>query len=118
MCISPSVDGQLVELNINHLLQIGQGFITNWDSFALLQNGADVITNWASLVITKWGGRYYKLGQLLEIRATVITNSNIVIIINCNPSHQNVKSAKNFRYIVSVGILMKLFFLSHKCINR
>ena len=24
----------------------------------------------------------------------------------------------NFRYKVSVGILMKLFFLSHKCINK
>ena len=24
----------------------------------------------------------------------------------------------NFRYKISVGILMKLFFLSHKCINK
>ena len=32
------------------------------------------ITNWGSLIITKWGRRYYKLGQLLLIRATVITN--------------------------------------------
>ena len=41
----------------------------------LLQIEVSVITNWASLVITKWGRRYYKLTQLLQIRATVITNS-------------------------------------------
>ena len=45
---------------------MGQGFVTNWDSFVLLQIGASVITNWAR--------RCYKLGQLLLIRATVITN--------------------------------------------
>ena len=33
-----------------------------------------VITNWGSLVIIKWGRGYYKLGQLLQIRASVITN--------------------------------------------
>ena len=53
---------------------MGQGFITNWGSFVLLQIGASVITNWGNLVTTKWGRRYYKLGQLLQIRATVITN--------------------------------------------
>ena len=54
--------------------KLGQGFITNWSSFVLLQIGASVIINWGSLVITKWGRRYYKLGQLLQIRPTVITN--------------------------------------------
>ena len=54
--------------------KLGYGFITNWSSFVLLQIGASVITDWGSLVITKWGRRYYKLGQLLQIRATVITN--------------------------------------------
>ena len=37
-------------------------------------NLANVITNWGSLFITKWGRRYYKLGQLLQIWASVITN--------------------------------------------
>ena len=54
--------------------KLGQGCITNWGSFALLQIGANVITNWDRLFITKWGRRYYKLGQLLQIRPTVITN--------------------------------------------
>ena len=45
--------------------KLGKGFITNWGSFVLLQIGASVITNWSSLVITKWGRRYWKLGQLL-----------------------------------------------------
>ena len=68
---------------------LGQGFITNWGSFALLQigaaqllqNGADDITNWGSYYklvqpflktganfITNQGG-YYKLGQLLQMGA-------------------------------------------------
>ena len=32
------------------------------------------ITNWGSLIITKLGRRYDKLGQLLQIEATFITN--------------------------------------------
>ena len=52
---------------------MGQGFITNWGSFVLLQIGASVITHWGSLLITKWDRRYYKVKQLLQIRATVIT---------------------------------------------
>ena len=32
------------------------------------------MTNWGSLVITRWGRRYYKLGQLLPIRANAIMN--------------------------------------------
>ena len=60
---------------------MGQGFITNWGSFVLLQIGASVITNWGSLVITKWGRRYYKLGQLLQISATVITIGAILLQI-------------------------------------
>ena len=59
---------------------MGQGFITNWDSFVFLQIGASVITNWGSLVITKWGKRYYKLGQLLQIGG-IITNWNITTFI-------------------------------------
>ena len=53
---------------------MGQGFVTNWGSFVILQIGESVITNCGSLIITKWGRRCYKLGQLLPIRATVITN--------------------------------------------
>ena len=53
---------------------LGQGVITNWGSFVFLQIGASVITDWGSLVVAKWSRRYYKLGQLLQIRATIITN--------------------------------------------
>ena len=49
-------------------------FITNWSSFILFQIGASVITNWRSLIITNQDKFYYKSGQLLQIRATVITN--------------------------------------------
>ena len=47
--------------------------ITNWGSFVLLQIRADVVTNWSSFIITNWDKCCYKLGQLLQIRATVIT---------------------------------------------
>ena len=32
------------------------------------------IINWGSLLMIKWEWRYYKLGQLLQMRAAVITN--------------------------------------------
>ena len=45
--------------------KLGQACVTNWGSFVLLQTTANVITN--------WGKCCYKLGQLLQISATVIT---------------------------------------------
>ena len=72
LCISPSVDGQLVVL-----LQIGVRFYYKQGSFVLLQVGASVITNWGSLVTTKWDRRYYKLGQtLLQIRVAITNWGN------------------------------------------
>ena len=32
------------------------------------------MTNWGRLVITNWGTVYYKLGQVLQIRAMFIAN--------------------------------------------
>ena len=42
----------------------------------LLQIRANVVTNWNSLVITNWGRCCYKMGQLLQIRAAVITKQD------------------------------------------
>ena len=50
-----------------------QAFVTNWDSFFLLQVRANVVANWGSFVIINWDKCCYKLGQLLQIMATVIT---------------------------------------------
>ena len=55
----------LLQIGAASLLQIGTIVVTNWGSYyqlgqALLQNGA---------AITNWGKIYYKLGQLLQIRA-------------------------------------------------
>ena len=75
LCISPLTWWSTIRINILSIYyKLGQGFIRNWSSFVLLQIGASVIINWGSLGITKWGRRYYKLGQQLQIRATVITN--------------------------------------------
>ena len=52
--------------------KLGQACVTNWDNFVLLQIRAN-IKNWGSFIITDWGQCYYKLGQLLQIRATVVT---------------------------------------------
>ena len=54
--------------------KLGQAFVRNWASFVLLKIRANVFTNWGSFNITNWGKCCYKLGQLLQIRATVITN--------------------------------------------
>ena len=53
--------------------KLGQASVTNWDSFVLLQIRANVVTNWGRFIITNWGKCCYKLRQLLQIRATVIT---------------------------------------------
>ena len=64
------------------LLQIGAKLYHKLGNF-LLPIGASVITklgqlrfitNWGSLIITNQGKIYCKSGQLLQIRATVITN--------------------------------------------
>ena len=45
--------------------------LTNWDSFVLLQiRMANAVTNWDTFIIKNWCN---KLGQLLHIRATIIT---------------------------------------------
>ena len=83
--------------------KLGKTCVTNWGSFILLQIRANFATNWGSFAITicgsccskldsycklgqplsqnmaaitNWGKTYYKLGQVLQIRA-VITNCGI-----------------------------------------
>ena len=53
--------------------EFGQDFLTNWGSFVLLQIRANVVANWGSFIITNLGKCCYKLRQLLQIRAIVIT---------------------------------------------
>ena len=55
----------LLPIGAASLLQTGTSFVTNWGSYyklwqLLLQNSA---------AITKWGKMFYKLGQMLQIRA-------------------------------------------------
>ena len=76
----PSITNVIVratELNNKSVLQmyykLGQAYVTNWDSFVLLQIRLYIVTNWGSFIITNWGKFYYKLGQLLQTRATIIT---------------------------------------------
>ena len=87
--------------------KLGQACVTNWTSFVLLQIranvwanwgifiieiGASFVTNWSSYyklgqpllqnraAITNFGKMYYKLGQVLQIKA-IITNWDIT---SCN----------------------------------
>ena len=77
-------------------------FITNWGSFFLLpigaafllQIGASVVIKWSSLIITNQRKFYYKSGQLLQIRATVITNWGITF----DPKKEDLLSAKKFNF--------------------
>ena len=65
----------LLAIGASVITKLGQlRFITDWGSFFFLQIGASVITNWGSLIIIDQGKFYYKSGELLQIRANVITN--------------------------------------------
>ena len=63
----------LLKIRANVVTNWVSFIITNWGGFVLLQIRTNVVTNWVSFIITNWGKFYYKLGQLLQIRATVIT---------------------------------------------
>ena len=47
--------------------------LNNKNIYMYYKLGKACVTNWGSFVITNWGKCCYKLGQLLQIRATVIT---------------------------------------------
>ena len=53
--------------------KLRQVCVTNWSSFVLSKIGEDVVINWCRSVITNWGKCNYKLEQLSQIRANVIT---------------------------------------------
>ena len=53
--------------------KLGQSCVTNWGSFVSLLIRANVVTSQGSFIITNQGSCCYKLGQLLQIRATTIT---------------------------------------------
>ena len=52
--------------------KLGQACVRSWGGFVLLQIRANIVTNWGSFIITNWGKGCYKLGQVLQIRTTVI----------------------------------------------
>ena len=54
--------------------KLGQACVTNWGSFLLLQIRANVVTNWGSFIITNSGKCCYKLGQPLLRNRAAITN--------------------------------------------
>ena len=53
--------------------KLGKAYLTNWGSFVSSQIRASVVTNWNNLIITNWGKCCYKSGQVLQIRENVIT---------------------------------------------
>ena len=57
----------LLEIGAASLLQIGGSIVTNWGSYYKL--GQPLLQNKAA--ITNWGKMYYKLGQVLKIRAII-----------------------------------------------
>ena len=54
--------------------KLGQAWVRNWSSVVLLQVRANVVTNWGAFIITNWGICCYKLGQPLSQNRTAITN--------------------------------------------
>ena len=59
----------LLPIGAASLLQIRANVVTNWGSYYKL--GQPLLQD--RVVITNWGKMCYKLGQVLQIRATVIT---------------------------------------------
>ena len=53
--------------------KLGQAFATDRGSFVLSKISENVVTNRGSFLIANWGNCGYKLGHLLQIKATVIT---------------------------------------------
>ena len=53
--------------------KLRQACITNLGSFVSLQIRANVVINWGSFIMPNQGKCCYELGQLLQIRAAVIT---------------------------------------------
>ena len=64
--------------------KFGQACVKNWGNFVLLQIRTDVATNCGSFIITNWDKCCYRLGQLLQIRATVITKQSSYFIFGQN----------------------------------
>ena len=54
--------------------KLGQAWVRNWSSVVLLQVRANVVTNWGTFIITNWGICCYKLGQPLSQNRAAITN--------------------------------------------
>ena len=48
--------------------------ITNWGSFVLLQIRVNVFTNWGSFIITNWDKCCYKLGSYYKLRQPLLQN--------------------------------------------
>ena len=83
------------------LLQIRANVVTNWD-LSVLQIGAIVVTNWGNYyklgqpllqnreAMTNFGKMYYKLRQVLQIRA-IITNWDITIVKGILKTKSNLK---------------------------
>ena len=71
--------------------------MTNWIKCYYKLGQLHFITNWGSFFITNWGKcyckleqlNYYKSGQLLQIRATVITNWGNYYKLGHNSAIQN-----------------------------
>ena len=67
---------ELCNKNIYMYYKLGQACVINWGSFALLQKigqtllqiGAASLLQIGASAVTNWG-KYYKLGQLLQIGA-------------------------------------------------
>ena len=56
------------------MLQIGAALFYCKLGQTLLQIGAASLLQIRASVVTNWGNRYYKIGQLLQIGAKFITN--------------------------------------------
>ena len=70
----------LLQIGAASLLQIKESVVTNWGSYYKL--GKPLLQNRAAITI--WAKMYYKLGEVLQIRAIIINWGITTMSLICN----------------------------------
>ena len=96
---------------------MGQAYVTNWASFVLLKIRANVVINWGSYyklgqpllqnraAITNWGKMYYKLGQVLQIRANWGITSITKIQVFFTPEVKSYTDHLQLMFIATLSVV-------------
>ena len=91
-----------------------QACATNWGSFVLLQIRANVAINWCSFINTSQDKCCYKLGQVLQIRAT-ITNWGIKRDVSF---WKSTLTWKQYIFKILIKLIINQFFIYFRIVRQ